>query len=50
MRLTKRQINYYIKDERKAVREYKRLGLKGLVKDEQAHLNYFKMIKARRKK
>jgi rubrerythrin len=49
MKLTKKQLNYYIKDERKAVKEYKKLGLKGLAKQEQSHLNFFKMLKARRK-
>jgi len=48
-KLTKKQINYFIRDERKAVREYKELGLPGLAKDELRHENFFKMLKARRR-
>jgi hypothetical protein len=47
-KLTKKQIDYFIRDERNAVNEYKKLGLPGLAKDEEQHMNFFKMLKARR--
>jgi hypothetical protein len=47
-KLSKKQLDYFIRDERMAAREYEKLGLKGLARDEERHLNFFKMLKARR--
>jgi len=48
-KLSRKKIQYFIKDERKAAKEYKRLGLPGLAKDEKKHMNFFKMLKRKRR-
>ena len=47
-KIPKKQLNALIKDEREAVQMYRGLGLPGLAADEQRHMNFFKMLKARR--
>lgn len=47
-KLSIKQINEFIRDERMAVKEYSQLGLPGLARDEERHLNFFKMLRARR--
>lgn len=45
MKLTKRKLKYLIKDERKASKEYKKLGLPNLAKDETKHLKFLKRLR-----
>jgi hypothetical protein len=40
MKLTKNKIRYFIKDERKATKEYKNYGLFNLAKDEAKHRRF----------
>ena len=37
MKLSKKKLRYLIKDEKKASKEYRRYGLKGIAKDESKH-------------
>jgi hypothetical protein len=46
-KLSVKQINYFLKDEKKANAEYRRVGLPGLAKDEAKHARFFKMLKAK---
>jgi len=41
-KLTKAKIRYFIRDERKAVKEYRRFGLHHLAKDEAKHKTFLK--------
>ena len=50
-KLTPAKIKYFIKDERKASKEYRHLGLPSLARDEAKHKRFFeKMLKARQGK
>jgi len=40
MKLTKEKIAYFIKDEKKAVKEYHKYGLHNLEKDERKHKKF----------
>ncbi len=42
MKLTKKMAKYFKKDELKASKEYKKLKLKKLSKDEKSHYKFFK--------
>jgi rubrerythrin len=42
MKLTRKKAKFYLKDEKKASKEYKNLKLKKLSKDENSHYKYFK--------
>lgn len=49
-KLTKRRLNYLIKDEKESAKEYRSYGLYSIAKDEAKHrriLNKLKMIKRR---
>lgn len=41
-----KRLNYFIKDEKKAIKEYRKAGLKRLAKDEAKHLRFLKSRKA----
>jgi hypothetical protein len=41
-KLTKRKIKAFIRDEKMAVKEYKRYGLKNLARDEKKHSIFLK--------
>lgn len=43
-KLTKSKIKYFIKDEKKAAKVYKKLKLKNLSKDEKRHYQFFKKL------
>lgn len=45
--ITKKKLDYFIKDEKKAVKEYKKFGLKNLARDEAKHRIF--LLKLRRK-
>ncbi len=45
MKLTKRKIDAFIRDEREATREYKKYGLGKLSRSESSHLAYLKKVK-----
>jgi hypothetical protein len=47
-KLSRKQLDYFIRDERMAVREYEKLGLGKIASEERRHMNFFKMLKARR--
>ena len=40
MKLTPKKIKYFIKDERKAVKEYRKYGLPNLARDEAKHRKF----------
>jgi hypothetical protein len=42
IKLTKTKAKYFLKDEQKAVKEYKKYGLISLAKDEAKHAKYLK--------
>ena len=42
MKLTKAKAKYFMKDEKKASKQYKKLKLKKLSKDEKNHYKFFK--------
>lgn len=42
MKLTCKRLKYLIKDEKKAVKEYRKLGFKKLSKDENSHRKFLK--------
>lgn len=42
MKLTKGKAKYFMKDEKKASKVYKKLKLKKLSKDEKSHYKFFK--------
>jgi hypothetical protein len=42
MKLTKAKAKYFMKDEKKASKEYKKLKLKKISKDEKSHYKFFK--------
>jgi hypothetical protein len=42
MKLTKAQAKYFMKDEKKAAKQYKKLKLKKISKDEKSHYKFFK--------
>lgn len=44
MKLTRKLVKYYMKDEKKASREYAKLKLKRLSKDEKRHYKFFKAL------
>jgi hypothetical protein len=48
--LTRKQINHLIREERKDSLMYKRLGIQGIASEEKRHMDFFKMLKARRKR
>lgn len=39
-RLTKKKLRYFIKDEKKSVKEYRKYGLSRLAKDEAKHRRF----------
>lgn len=47
-RLTPKKIAYFMKDEKKASKEYKELGLSKLARDEKSHYDFFKKLKKRK--
>jgi hypothetical protein len=48
MRLTKHKLRYLIADEKKAAKEYRKLGLPNLAKDESKHRRFLlKLNKSR---
>jgi hypothetical protein len=48
MKLNKAKIKYFIKDEKKAIKDYHKYGLHNLAKDEAKHMKFLKK-KLRRK-
>lgn len=48
-RLTKKKIDYFIKDEKKATKEYHKYGLHDLEKDERRHAKFLLAKKKRQK-
>jgi hypothetical protein len=40
MKLTKKKLKYFIKDEKKAVKEYRKYGLNNLARDEARHRKF----------
>lgn len=42
MKLTKAKAKYFMKDEKKAAKVYKKLKLKKIAKDEKRHYRFFK--------
>lgn len=44
-RLTKKKLNYFIEDEKKAIKEYNKAGLPNLAHDEAGHLAFLKRLK-----
>lgn len=48
MKLTKAKAKYFMKDEKKAAKEYKKLKLKKISKDEKRHYKFFKAFIRRR--
>lgn len=50
MKLTKKLAKYYLKDENKASKEYKKLKLKKMSQDEKRHYKYFKKFLSKNKK
>jgi hypothetical protein len=44
-KLSKKKIKYFMKDEKKAVAEYKKYGLYNLAKDESKHYYFLKRLK-----
>ena len=49
-KLSGKKLNYYIKDEKKAIRDYKKSGLPNLASDEAKHLKYLQKLKAEKEK
>jgi hypothetical protein len=49
-KLTLAKVNYFIKDERHAVKSYKRVGLPHLARSEARHLRYLKKLQTKMKK
>lgn len=47
-RLTKKKLEYFIADEKKAIKEYARAGLPKLAGDEARHLRFLKRLKKKR--
>jgi hypothetical protein len=47
-KLTKKKVNYFIKDEKKASKEYHKYGFHSIAKDESRHEKYFENIKKER--
>ena len=47
-KLTCKKVDYLIKDERKASKEYHELGFHNIARDESRHAEYFKKIKKQR--
>lgn len=43
MKLTKKKIKYFIKDEKKAVKEYRKYRLFNLARDEAKHSKFLRM-------
>ena len=41
-RLTKKKLNYLIKEEKEAVKEYRKLGFPALARDEAKHAKFLK--------
>ena len=48
-KLTKKKIDYFIKDEKHATKEYKAYGLKSLSKDEAGHAKFLKKLEKKKK-
>jgi hypothetical protein len=44
-KLTKKKVNYFIKDEKKASKEYHEYGLHSLARDEAKHKRYLTKLK-----
>lgn len=44
-KLSEKKRKYFIKDEKKAIREYRKAGLPNLAKDEAKHLKYLQGLK-----
>lgn len=40
LKLTRKKIKYFVRDEKKAVKEYRRYGLKKLARQEAEHKKY----------
>ena len=47
MKLTKAKLKYFIKDEKKAVKEYHKFGLHGLERSERGHSKFLKGLLAK---
>jgi hypothetical protein len=45
IKLTKRKKAYFMADEKKAIKEYKKAGLNNLARDEIKHYKYLKKLK-----
>jgi hypothetical protein len=45
VKLTQHKLKYFIGDERKAIKEYKKYGLKRLARDEARHLHFLKKLR-----
>ena len=50
MPLTKKKLEYFIKDEKKAVKEYKHYGLLNLAKDEAGHARFLRKLEMKQEK
>jgi hypothetical protein len=44
MKLNKKKLRYFIKDETKAIKEYKKHGLYSLAKDEASHRTFLRQL------
>jgi hypothetical protein len=49
-KLSTRKLNYFIKDEKEASKEYAKYGFKKLSEDEKKHQKFFEKLKEKRKK
>jgi len=47
--LSPRKLAFFIKDEKKASKEYHKFGLHNLAKDEEKHLKFLKSLKVKKK-
>ena len=47
-KITKKKVNYFISDEKKASKEYHKYGFHSIAKDEESHERYFENLKAKR--
>ena len=43
-RLTRKKLDYFIEDEKKAVKEYEKVGLPNLAREEAGHLAFLKNL------
>jgi rubrerythrin len=49
VKLTKKKIRYFMKDEKAAAKTYRKYGLPNLARDESRHFKFFKSMKGGKK-